>query len=370
MADDCRRFLRLLVAGWMFICVGDDLCADEITVQDDAGQRVTVDARWVAEGKGAVALERRDGRWEVVPRARVVNRVSRDLPPPLTAEEIAERLSSEFAAARLVSVIQSPYLVSLVAERNVATDKTAVRFWEKKLREAGGFLKSTQGSFQEFARAVEIELAEPKFPLVVLIFENDQEFDAYFTARTEGNGLSAEKINSYYDLLTNRLVLRLRECHTYDTPLHESIHQLAHNFGALTRLAPVPAWFNEGLATGFEGDGKKVKSGPKAFNRHYAGIALRSKRTTWNDLVREDKAFQGDVLAGEAYAQAWGMHWWLLTRYSEQYRALLRHYSSLEPLTDVAADQRLVDFEQIVGRSPSQLEREFDQEAAKLLRRK
>ncbi len=366
---DSLGIRRRLAAAAALTCAATGLPADEITVLDDAQQQVTVDARWAGEGKGAVALERRDGRWELVPKARVVGRVPHDVPPPLTLDETAERVRAEFDPARLVSVIEAPYVLFLITENPVANDKKRVRFWEKKLREAGGFLKGTQKSFQEFARAAEVETTESKFPFVVLIFENDPEFDRFFQERTQGKGLSAEKINSYYDLLTNRLVLRLRECRTYDTPLHEAIHQLAHNRGVLTRLAPVPAWFNEGLATGFEGDGKRVKSGPKAFNQNYAQIALNARETTWTDIVREDKAFQGDVLAGEAYAQAWGLHWWLLTHYREQYHALLRHYSALEPLAETSAEERLADFERIVGKSPQALELDFEKDAAKRIRR-
>jgi hypothetical protein len=344
------------------------LPGDEITVVDDLQQRVTIDARWVAEGKGAVVLERRDGRWEVVPAERIVQRVPRAMPPAYTAEELEPRLRGEFDEARLVTKVEAPFVIALIAARPLAGDKPSLRRRDQQLKRAMKFLHGMQAGFLEFAQDAELELTEPRFPFVALIFEDDAEFDRYVAAQTEGLGLSADKVASFYDLLTNRLVLRVRECRTFTTPLHEAIHQQAHNRGVLQRLAPVPAWFNEGLATGFEGDGERVKSGPKALNRKYATIALNARKITWTDIVREDKSFQGDILAGEAYAQAWGLHWWLYTRYRPAYRRLLKHYSGLEPLTEVSPDDRQRTFEEIVGKPASDLRDEFQREASRLLR--
>jgi hypothetical protein len=342
---------------------------DEITVVDDQQRRVTIDARWIAEGKGTVALERRDGRWEVVPAERIVERVPRETPPPCSPDELEQRLGREFDESRLVTKVEAPFVIALVAARPFV-DKRAAKRWEQQLKRAMKFLQGMQAGFLEFAHDADIDVAEPRFPFVVLIFEDDKEFDRYVTAQTEGQGLSAEKIASFYDLLTNRLALRVRECKTFTTPLHEAVHQQAHNRGLLTRLAPVPAWFNEGLATGFEGDGERVKSGPKSLNRKYATIALNAKKTTWAEIVREDKSFQGDILAGEAYAQAWALHWWLYTRYRPAYRKLLQHYSALEPLTEVSPDERQRTFEEIVGRSAETLQDEFQRDVSKTLKKR
>lgn len=362
-----RGFVLWLV---LAACTHRSLPADEITVRDDAGQHVAIEARWVAEGKDAVALERRDGRWEVVPADRIVERVPKDDPAPLTPEEVDARLRKEFDAARYISLIEAPFVLGFLSAQPLAGDKKGAKRWENQLKRAMKFLQGMQAGFLDFAQDAELDLHEPRFPLVVLIFEDDQEFNRYVAAQTEGVGLSAEKIASFYDLLTNRLALRVRECRTFVTPLHEAIHQQAHNRGVLTRLAPVPAWFNEGLATGFEGDGEKLKSGPKALNRKYAAIALNAKKTNWTDIVREDAAFQGDILAGEAYAQAWALHWWLYTRHRAEYRKLLKHYASLEPLMSVSAEERLRVFEELVGTPPEELQQAFQKEAGRLLKRK
>ncbi len=343
--------------------------ADEITVLDDRQQHVTIEARWVAEGKGTVALERRDGRWEAVPAERIVKRVPQETPPAYTPDELEQRVRKEFDEARLVTKTDAPFVIVLIAAKPFA-DKKSARRWDQPLQRAMKFLQGMQAGFLDFVADAEIETADPRFPLVVLIFEDDKQFDRYVAAQTEGQGLSAEKIASFYDLLTNRLALRVRECKTFTTPLHEAIHQQAHNRGVLTRLAPVPAWFNEGLATAFEGDGEKLKSGPKALNKKYATLALNAKKISWTDIVRDDNAFQGDILAGEAYAQAWALHWWLYTRYRPEYRQLLQHYSALTPLTATSAEERHKSFEETVGKAPKALQQEFARDVGKLLKKR
>lgn len=357
---------------WGLILIGilssEISLGDEVTVLDDQQQRVTIDARWVGEGNEAVALERRDGRWEVVPQKQIIQRVPLEMPPPFTLEEMAQRLTQEFDASRTITKIEDPFVIVLISNSPLASNKKAVRQWDKQLRSAMRFLQGMQKGFLNYAKDAELEVTAPPFPLVVLIFENDREFNQYLIAQTEGRGLSAEKIASFYDLLTNRLALRLRECTTFTTPLHEAIHQQAHNRGVLTRLAPVPAWFNEGMATGFEGDGERVKSGPKSLNRTMAARAMNAQTTSWTDIVREDRAFHGDDLAGEAYAQAWALHWWLYTRHRRAYRQLLQHYSALTPLATLSAEERQKTFVEIVGEPPDALQQAFQKEMTKLLR--
>lgn len=359
-----QRTLHAIVLG--LVCC--PAVGDEITVIDDAQQEVTIEARWIAEGRQAVALERRDGRREVVPINQIKQRTPKDGPEPLTAKELAERLRQEFPA-RMVSQVESPFVLAMIAGQSIEGNQREVSRRRQQLKRAMKFLHGMQKGFLEFAADAELDLHEPPYPLIVLIFENDEEFNRQVTAETQGDGLAAKSIASYYSLLTNRLNLRLRECRTFATPLHEAIHQQAHSRGVLQRLAPVPAWFNEGLATGFEGDGERLKSGPKAFNRKYASIAVNSRKIGWTDVVRDDGGFRGDILAGEAYAQAWALHWWLYTRHRAEYRTLLQQYSQLPPLTEIPAEQRLQTFLSIVGHSPEELQTKFLSEARRLLKR-
>jgi hypothetical protein len=141
--------------------------------------------------------------------------------------------------------------------------------------------------------------------------------------------------------------------------LHEAIHQQAFNRGLIHRLSPVPAWFNEGIATGFEGNGENINGGPTKVSARYGRAALRAKVVDWDDVVADDKAFHGDVLAGEAYAHAWSIHWFLVTKYRKQYVEYLKRLGEKSTLEIESADVRTQDFEQIFGKRIGQLQSEF-----------
>jgi hypothetical protein len=153
----------------------------------------------------------------------------------------------------------------------------------------------------------------------------------------------------------------MSECHTFETPLHEAIHQQVYNRGVLQRLSPAPAWFNEGIATGFEGTGDRISSGPLKLNTRYARSAMRARNVNWDEVVANDRAFRGDVLAGEAYAHAWSIHWFLVTKYRKQYIEFLQLLSQMPPLQRNDSQQRVDDFERIFGKRVGDLQTEFPQ---------
>lgn len=340
----------------------------EITVIDDNQQHVTIQARWIAESKEAVALERRDGRWEVVPAERIVERTPREIPPALTPEEIEHRLQREFESKRTVSMIDPPHVLLYIATKSVVPDKKTSMRWKHELQRVNKELKEANSAFLDFAHEANLEVTKVRYPLVVLIFEGNKDFDFYYTAQTDNKGLPAIKIGSFYDLLSNRLVFRLQDCGTIARLRHVSVHQQAHNTGILNRLAPVPVWFTQGLATAFEGDGPKITNGrPNDFNRSNAARALKATQMSWSEIVADDTIFMSDTENGGAHA--WGLHWWLVTRYRAEYLRLIGHYSNLQPLIKVPSEQKLKEFESFVGRSPDELQREFSTEATSLLRK-
>src|SRR5262249_1162167 len=132
----------------------------------------------------------------------------------------------------------------------------------------------------------------------------------------------------------------------------------------------VPLWFNEGLATGFEGDGERVRSGPKVVSDRYGRLALRATKLNWTDVVGNDAAFQGDILAAEAYGHAWGLHWLRVTKYRAASNNLVKHFAAKKPLEVDRPDQRVADVERIVGKTLPELQREFQLELPKAMARR
>lgn len=340
--------------------------ADVFTVTDDNGERVTVSARWGGSGRQVAILEYPNGRVQPIPEDRIVAREPADDPTPLTGEELAAQLVDRFGAGRTVTRVETPYVLAVIMANPNGADRATRNRVQALLKKAGQFLKGVQTSFEHEFHELHIELEPLRYVLPVVIFEADRDFDAFYGSELgDQAGLSARNVASFYDVLSNRLILRARECRSFDTPLHEAIHQLVYNRGLIRRLAPVPLWLHEGLASGFEGDGVRVKSGPRAVHERYAAVALRSRKADWVDLVENDKAFQGDVLAAQAYAQSWGLHWLLLTRYPEAYRKILTHYSDVAPLAQPDPQERKAVIEQSTGKSLAALQAEFVDAVAK-----
>ena len=227
------------------------------------------------------------------------------------------------------------------------------------LKKGAAFMKTVEKVFLDFVNELKIETEKPKYPLVLLIFETDDDFIRFAAEDTGGRGLSAGSMLGYYNGVTNRLVIRMSECHTFTTPLHEAIHQQVFNRGLIRRLSPVPVWFSEGIATGFEGSGERINGGPTKIHPRYARAAKRATTVDWEDVVTDDKAFRGDVLAGEAYAHAWSIHWFLLTKYRKQYVEYLQMLGQKLPLQIDDAETRTHDFEQVFGKRVGQLQSEF-----------
>lgn len=344
--------------------------ADTFTIKLDDDRLVAVHARHHGTGQGAIALEFSDGQLQVVPEDRVVKRDSGADPTPLTCEEMLERLGAEFDAGRIVSEIDKPFVIVLVRSSNGTPDAATLRQYQGVTRKAAKFFKAMQYSFLQFLKQARVETTPARYPLVALIFESDRQFDAYTASVTGQKGLSAPNVAAFYDLLTNRLVIRLRECQSFDTPLHEAVHQQVYNRGVFQRLAPIPAWFNEGLATGFEGDGEKMKVNPRVVSDRYAPLAMRAKVVDWAEVVANDRAFQGDVLAAEAYGQAWGMHWMLVNRYRNEYHKFVRHLSQKQPLSLDRPTDRVAEFEQFLGKTIHELQLEFQQELPRAINRR
>ncbi len=345
--------------------------ADEFTIRLANGDTATLTARLAGEGQKAHALELPDGSWKLIPSERIAAHQPGPDPKPLTHEELLKEINGEFNATRTITTIDKPFVIVLVRARPEALDPAIEKRYQGIVKKAGTFFKGMQTNFLEFVKQARIETTAVKYPLAAIIFESDRHFDAYTTRDTEGQGgLSAASMSAYYNLESNRLIIRLSECVNFETPLHEAVHQQVYNRGILQRFAAVPMWFNEGIATGFEGDGERVRSGPKSISDRYGQMALRARVVTWKDIVTRDEPFQGDILAADAYGHAWGLHWLLVTKYRAEYNNLVKHYAAKKPLIADRPDQRLAEFEKIVGKTVPELQREFQQELPRAMARR
>ncbi len=328
--------------------------ADVFTLVTSDGGEQTITARLAATAEGVLALEQEDGRWQLVTEDSVKTRTPGDDPTPLTGQGMAEQLTELFTPELLKVRVDDPIVVGVVLTAPLP-DESQKRL-EGFLDKAMSLMQSVDRVFTQFAGKMGLPIEAPQFPLVMLIFETDADFNEYARRTTGSRGLSATAIAGFYSGLSNWLAIRLDECDSFSVPLHEAIHQQVYNRGMLQRLAPIPKWFGEGIATGFENDGAKISADPTQINRLYGGNARRQFTVKFADVIEQDDAFHGDVLAGDAYTLAWCLHWLVVTTKPTEYTAFVKQLGSVPPLAPTSKAQRLTQFQTAFGIDPAQLE--------------
>ena len=335
--------------------------ADEFRYVDEDGKVVDVEARLYGTGQGAIALELGDGSLRIIPQGAVQKRVLGPDPTPMAPQAMLQRLKDEFGEEKFRGTVHGQYVIGVVL--TAPLPKTSEGRVQTNLRKAARYMVGIAAKFKRFCASMRVPRDEPTFPLVVLLFETDDDFEDYTTKQSGGRGLSAGSIAGFYSSLTNFLYVRMSECYTFATPLHEAIHQQCFNTRVLSRLAPIPVWFAEGIATGFEGNGDSVRSDPRQLNAQYAKLLMEAggppRGMSWSDVVTTDAVFRGDIFAGEAYLHAWSMHWLLVSRHRREYANYLKYLNTLEPLSDVSNRVRLQKFEELFGMSPDAIQRNF-----------
>ena len=144
------------------------------------------------------------------------------------------------------------------------------------------------------------------------------------------------------------------------TLVHEATHQMAFNGGLHQRLAPVPLWLSEGVATYFEppdlasdrgwkGIGNVNTARLERFLAHHRAGALEQ-------IVLGDEPFRRPDEALDAYARAWALTFFLAQTRKAAFVDYLRTISRKEPLADDSQEERLRDFKTAFGASPKDLE--------------
>ena len=112
--------------------------------------------------------------------------------------------------------------------------------------------------------------------------------------------------------MTNYLVVRLDECHTYDVVLHEAIQA---DVQCQSAVRPVPAWFDRDRHR-FEAKSGRSAAGQDQPALRRAGPA--GDNLSWKQLAVDDSVFnKADLVAG--LRQRLGHALAAFTRYKSQY---------------------------------------------------
>jgi hypothetical protein len=333
--------------------------ADKFLYRDEKGQSRELEARLVASQGGIYVLERADGQYVMVPRSAAIKREASPGPEPLDADAMLAGLRTQFGDSLFRGIAQPPYVVGLVLAAPLPRNGEGRA--NSFLRSTAAFMKNVDGAFGTFLKDARIAAQAPTHPLVVLVFEGLADFRKYETEVSGGTGPSARAIAGFYSPRTNYLAVRLDECRTFEIVLHEATHQQSFNRNLLNRLAPIPAWFAEGIATGFEANQGKIRIGPGKICPRYASKALAAKQIDWDRLLIDDTIFSHDALLSDAYGLAWGLHWLTVTKYKSEYSKYLRLLAEKNPLEQDNPLQRREDFETAFGKKVTELGKEFRQ---------
>ena len=224
-------------------------------------------------------------------------------------------------------------------------------------------------SFQHYFAIHGLQLEEPEFKLVALVFHSRNEFVAYTQRIKEPVG---PRMLGYYSGRTNRIALydlgdseqaSPRRSEADSTIYHEAAHQAAFNCGIHMRFTAPPRWVSEGLGTLFESPGvwnaTRYSQLQDRVNRRMLKAFLQrvqSEPDSFNieQLIANDDLFQDDPVL--AYASSWALSFYLSETHPDQYVEVLKRTSQKAPFKRITAEERKSDWEAVFKQSLDSLE--------------
>jgi hypothetical protein len=314
-------------------------------------------------------LERPDERLELVQPDVILSRASVVRPEVESPRDLGRRILGELPPG-FDLLVTKHYCVCFDTSRAYAQ-------W------CAALFERLHDAFANFWKQAGLEMSPPPRPLIVVIFADRQRYEA-FAARDLG--AAADRVVGYYNLMTNRVttfdltgsaglprpagqaaaragleILASPEASgMVATLVHEATHQMAFNGGLHQRLAPVPLWLSEGVATYFETPDLSSDRGWKGIgNVNTARLErfLASHRAgVLEQIVLGDEPFRRPDEAIDAYSRAWALTFFLMQTRKAAFTGYLRTIARKEPLTDDSQEERLRDFKDAFGASPQDLE--------------
>jgi len=342
---------------------------ERVEVRGDAGQRQVEGVVVVEAVDGGLLLERADERLELIQPAAIHARAVVEHPAVESPRDLGRRILGELPTG-FDLLVTKHYCICFDTSRAYAQ-------W------CAALFERLHDAFANFWKQAGLEMTPPPRPLLVVIFADRQRYEA-FAARDLG--AAADRVVGYYNLMTNRVT-------TFDltgsaglprpagqaasragleilgspeasgmvaTLVHEATHQMAFNGGLHQRLAPVPLWLSEGVATYFETPDLGSDRGWKGIGNVNTPRLERFLTTyrpgSLEQIVLGDEPFRQPDQALDAYARAWALTFFLMQTRKAACVDYVRTISRKEPLAEDSAEERLRDFTAAFGVSPAALE--------------
>jgi hypothetical protein len=349
---------------------GLDVAKESVRIQTETGEQRLEGDVVVEALDGGLLLELADQRLEIVAPDAIVARepiVVSGEPP--TARELGRRIIAELPAG-FDQLATKHYVICFDTSRAYAQ-------W------CGGLFERLHEAFANFWRQAGFEVHEAGRPLVVVIFADRQRYEAF---AAEDLGAAADRVVGYYNLLSNRvttfdltgsdaltrrsgrsagragleILARPEAAGLVATLVHEATHQTAFNCGLHRRLAPVPLWVSEGIATYFETPDLASDRGWRGIggiNRPRLDRYLAAQRPgALQEIVLDDEPFRRADEAVDNYARAWALTYFLVQTRKEAFVSYLRTLAEKPPLAADSPEIRRQDFLDAFGSTPEELE--------------
>lgn len=224
-------------------------------------------------------------------------------------------------------------------------------------------------SFQHYFGIQGMELKEPEFKLVALVFHSRNEFIAYTQRIKEPVG---PRMIGYYSGRTNRIALydsghseteSLKISEANSTIYHEAAHQAAFNCGIHQRFTAPPRWISEGLGTLFESPGVwnatsdsqlQDRVNRRMFKAFLQRVHSEHDAFKLEKLITDDDLFLEDPVL--AYASSWALSFYLSENHPDQYVEVLKRTSQKVPFKRISAEERRADWEAVFKQPLDSLE--------------
>lgn len=334
------------------------------------GSREEVTGQLIVEARdGSLLVETATQELQILAGNSVISRTAADETGPLTARELGRRVLADL-----------PDGFQLLATRHYCICYDTSPGYA---RWAAALLEQLHRGFYAYFSRLGLELKRSDEPLPVVIFADRRSYEAVAAGDV---GTASHSIVGYYNQLTNQIT-------TYDisgtgglldpratgarhaglavlssprasglvaTLVHEATHQLAFNAGLHQRLAPIPVWLSEGIATFFETPDLASTQGWRAIGGiNQPRLDLLRRRFTPGLLARMvagDEPFRDPDEALLAYAHAWAAVSYFTRLRRQEFADYVELLGDKLPLRHDSAETRCRDFERAFGVGPDAIE--------------
>lgn len=318
-----------------------------------------------------------DGQLWSIYGTDIISREEMDGPmQPMTKEEIYEKYKEELPPGFLIRTTKHYVIIYNTSD---AYAQWAGELFERVYRTFYNYWGQ-----RDFRRVIELE--EPRFPLVALVFRDRT---SYLTFAERQLGEEARAMIGFYnqesnrmvsyDLtganatggapsskeMVNRILSRPGAERTVATVVHEAVHQISYNSGLQVRLAANPRWVSEGMAMFFESPKPNSPTGWAMGNVNIHNYKLFAQYTrnrpadSLVSLITSDSRMLDSNQALYAYPESWALTDFLIRKRKKEYAGYLEEMSSFKPHGETTERERIDLFKKHFGEELGQLERSF-----------